>query len=170
MVENPFSFIIMEKIEKSRCPMTQPQQHCNACAESRIGEWDYDKKGNLKTCFCTKHNIHICLEPPVIFDLPVPDCHSSRPAPDAPKLFRPTGCVGVCAVMPERLFEHDAAIAAQAREEVPDERIRDIELIISLCKTLRHHFPDDISLQMTQEQHVRELKEIESLRHTEAPK
>ena len=61
--------------------------------------------------------------------------------------------------------ERGVAIRQDEREEVPDERIKDIELIIILCKQLRHHFPDDISLQMTQEQHERELKKIESLRH-----
>jgi hypothetical protein len=50
--------------------------------------------------------------------------------------------------------------------DVLDERIKDIELIIALCKKLRHHFPDDLSLQMTQEQHAKELKKIESLKRS----
>ena len=52
----------------------------------------------------------------------------------------------------------------EGREQMLADRIKDIEIIISLCKTLRHQFPNDISLQMTQEQHERELKKIESLR------
>ena len=58
--------------------------------------------------------------------------------------------------------------AMQERERVLNERIRDIELIISLCRSLRHQFPSDISLEMTQEQHERELKNLESLRQSQS--
>ena len=53
----------------------------------------------------------------------------SRPAPSpdkpcegcrfvSPEYFRPTGCVGVCAVMPERIPDLKATISAQARKEL----------------------------------------------------
>lgn len=62
------------------------------------------------------------------------------------------------------MHSHDSAITADAREDMLDERIRDIELIISLCRTLRHQFPSDLSLKMTEEQHRKELKRLESTR------
>ena len=61
---------------------------------------------------------------------------------------------------------HNKAIARAATLAADKEHVRDLELIVSLCKTLRHHYPNDISLEMTQTHHEREIKRIESLRST----
>jgi len=66
----------------------------------------------------------------------------------------------------EAIQKHDDAIARAATLAADKEHVRDLELIVSLCKTLRHHYPNDISLEMTQTHHEREIKRIESLRST----
>ena len=84
------------------------QQPCQTCDQSRIGEWDYND-GNLKTCFCTKHHIHVCLDPPVTFDTPIPECHSTRPHTPAHSDEEK-----IDAAITFACEKHDAAIASTA--------------------------------------------------------
>lgn len=47
----------------------------------------------------------------------------------SPEYFRPTGCVGVCAVMPERLKEHNTAI----RDKALDDLVSELKEYLEFC-------------------------------------